>query len=45
MPSGINFSGGDRKAQAKAIRDRLGVHSRRIRVPSGLQPHVAVRSR
>ena len=37
----IPLSDGDRKAQAKGIRDRSGVHSRRIRIPKGLQPRVS----
>jgi hypothetical protein len=32
---------GDRKAQAKGIRYRSGVHSHRIRIPEGLQPRVS----
>jgi hypothetical protein len=37
----IPLSGGDRKAQAKGIRYRSGVHSHRIRIPKGLQPRVS----
>jgi hypothetical protein len=35
------LSGGDRKAQAKVIRYRSGVHSHRILIPKGLQPRVS----
>jgi hypothetical protein len=37
----IPLSGGDRKAQAKGIRYRSGVHGHRIRIPKGLQPRVS----
>ena len=37
----IPLSDGDRKAQAKGIRYRSGVHSHRIRIPKGLQPRVS----
>jgi transposase-like protein len=39
--SGGSLSGGDRKAQAKGIRYRSGMHSHRIRIPKGLQPRVS----
>ena len=42
----IPLSGGDRKAQAKGIRYRSGVHSHRNRIPNRLAAaRVAVRSR
>jgi hypothetical protein len=37
----IPLSGGDRKAQAKGIRYRSGVHGHRIRIPKGLKPRVS----
>jgi len=37
----IPLSGGDRKAQAKGIRCRSGVHTGRMRILKGLQPRVS----